>query len=273
MPFVAAIAALLVVSACATGGAQNKERTAEEAAASSSVVRIAIAQEPYPPFAAETASGEWIGFDVDLARAVCEVEQLTCEVIAVPWNDLIPALVDGRVDALWASMQATPERRTVIDFTDEYYESIHALIGPASDTGAPNIADPNSLRGRKIGAQTGTVTATYLHQQLAGVADVELYDTMNAALADLKAGRLDYVSDFAVFLKPFLNENSTFTVRAVSPRHPILNQGTAIAVRKDDGVLKAKLNEGIAAVTGNGTFDNILRKYPGLGEEIRKPQI
>lgn len=273
MPFGAAIAALFFLSACATSGARDKEQATAETTASSSVVRIAVANEPYPPFAVKTASGEWIGFDVDVARAVCEVERLTCEVVAVPWEDLIQSLVDRRVDALWASMQTTPERRKVIDYTDEYYEAIHALIGPASDTAAPDIADPNSLRGKRIGAQTSTVTAAYLHQQLAGIADVKLYDTMNAALADLKAGRLDYVSDFVVFLEPFLNENPTFLVKAVSPRHPILNQGTAVAIRQDDGVLKAKLNEGIAAVIRNGTYDDILRKYPGLGEEIRKPQI
>jgi polar amino acid transport system substrate-binding protein len=273
MPFGVAVAAVLLLSACATSGTRDKEQATAEATASSSVVRIAVSNEPYPPFAVKTASGEWIGFDVDVARAVCKVEQLTCEVVAVPWNDLIPALVDRRVDALWASMQATPERRKVIDYTDEYYEAIHALIGPASDTAAPDIADPDSLKGKTIGAQTGTVTATYLHQQLAGIADVKLYDTMNAALADLKAGRLDYVSDFVAFLGPFLNENPTFVVKAVSPRHPILNQGTAVAIRQDDGALKAKLNGGIAAVIGNGTYDDILRKYPGLGDEIRKPQI
>jgi len=274
VPFGAAMAALLLLSACATGGAPNKERAAGEPVASSSVVRIAVSDVPYPPFAVKIASGRWIGFDVDLARAVCEVEQLTCEVVAVPWNDLIPALVERRIDAIWASMQTSPARREIIDFTDTYYESIHALIGPESNDAIPNIADPSSFKGKTIGVQTATVSAAYIQQQLAGIAaDVRLYDTMNAALADLKAGRLDYVSDFVMFLTPFLKENPTFAVKAISPMNPILNQGTAVGVRRDDGGLKMKLNEGIAAVMRNDRYDEILERYPGLKEEIRKPQV
>lgn len=272
-PFGAAMAALLLLSACATGGAQNKERATSEPTASPSAVRIAVSAEPYPPFAVRNASGRWIGFDVDLARAICEVERLTCEVVAVPWDDLIPALAERRVDAIWASMQASDKRREVIDFTDVYYESIHALIGPASSAAVPNIGDPNSLKGKIIGVQTATVSAAYIHQQLSGIADVRLYDTMNAALADLKAGRLDYVSEFVTFLTPFLKENPSFAVKAISPLNPILNQGIAVGVRRDDEALRTKLNDGITAVISNGTYDQILEKYPGLGEEIRKPQF
>jgi polar amino acid transport system substrate-binding protein len=268
MPFSAVIAALLVLSACAAG-----ERATGEPTPSPSVVRIAVADVPYPPFSFRIASGKWAGFDVDLARAVCEVEQLTCEKVAVPWEDLIPALMDRRVDVLWTSMQTSPERREVIDFTDFYYESIHALIGPASSAAIPNMADPNNFKGKKIGVQTGTVSAAYVHRQLAGVADVKLYDTLDGALADLKAGRLDYVSEFVAFLTPFLKENPTFVVKAISPMNPILNQGIAVGVRQDDETLRRKLNEGIAVVISNGTYDEILGKYPGLGEQIRKPQI
>jgi polar amino acid transport system substrate-binding protein len=267
MAFGPAVAVLLLLSACATG-----ERATGESTPSPSVVRIAVAQMPYPPFSFKNASGKWAGFDVDLARAVCEVEQLTCKMVAVPWEDLIQALMERRVDALWTSMQTTPERREVIDFTDFYYESIHALIGPASSAAIPNTADPNSLKGKKIGVQAATVSAAYIHQHLASVAEVKLYDTLNDALADLKAGHLDYVSEFVTFLAPFLKENPNFVLKAISPLNPILNQGIAVGVRQDDETLRTKLNEGIAAVISNGTYDEILEKYPGLREEIRKPQ-
>ena len=267
MAFGVAIAALLSLSACASG-----ERATGEPAPSLPVVRIAVADMPYPPFAFKNASGKWAGFDVDLARAVCEVEQLACETVAVPWEDLIQALVERRVDALWPSMQATPERREIIDFTDFYYESIHALIGPASSAAIPDIANPNSLKGKKIGVQTSTVSAAYVHQHMASVAEVKLYDTLNDALADLKVGRLDYVSEFVTFLAPFLKGNPAFVVKAVSPLNPTLNQGIAVGVRQDDEALKTKLNEGIATVISNGTYDEILRAYPGLSDEVRKPQ-
>ncbi|HJT12300.1 MAG TPA: hypothetical protein VJ790_06760 [Dongiaceae bacterium] len=67
--FGVAVAALLLMSACATG-----ERATGEPAPSPSVVRIAVADMPYPPFSFKNAFGTWAGFDVDLSRAVCEVE-------------------------------------------------------------------------------------------------------------------------------------------------------------------------------------------------------
>ncbi|HJT12301.1 MAG TPA: transporter substrate-binding domain-containing protein [Dongiaceae bacterium] len=81
--------------------------------------------------------------------------------MAMPWDDLIQSLMERRADALSTSMQTAPERREIVDFTNFYYESIHALIGPASSAAIPNIADPNSLKGKKIGVQTATVSAAY----------------------------------------------------------------------------------------------------------------
>lgn len=61
---------------------------------------------------------------------------------------------------------------------------------------------------------------------------MKLYATLNDALADLKAGHLDYVSEFVTFLMPFLEQNPSFVVKAISPLNPILNQGIAIGVRR-----------------------------------------
>jgi ABC-type amino acid transport substrate-binding protein len=107
----------------------------------------------------------------------------------------------------------------------------------------------------------------------ASTAEVKLYSTLDGALADLKAGRLDYVSDFVAFLTPFLDANPGFAIKTAWPLDPILNQGVAIAIRQDDTVLRDKLNSGLAAVISSGTYDQILGRYPGLGREIRKPQF
>ena len=100
----------------------------------------------------------------------------------------------------------------------------------------------------------------------------QLYDTLDNALADLKAGRVDYVSESSTSLAPFLQSNPDFTTKATWPLDPIFGNGVGGGVRKDDTELKAKLNAGIANVVKNGKYDEFLAKYPGLADQIQKPQ-
>lgn len=193
--------------------------------------------------------------------------------IGIPWAHLLPQLLERRVDAVWSSMQITEERKKIIAFTEIYYESINALVGRTGDAAAPSVADSGSLAGKVIGVQGATASAAFIHKRFGTTAEVKFYSTLDGALADLKAGRLDYVSDFVAFLTPFLDANPGFAIKTAWPLDPILNQGVAIAIRQDDTVLRDKLNSGLAAVISSGTYDQILGRYPGLDREIRKPQF
>ena len=252
-----AAALLLLLSGCAT------DRDA---------VRVGIAQEQYPPFAARYA-GEWIGFEIDLYRAVCQAEGLRCELVEVPWDDIIPALVDRRIDVIWSSMSITEERDTVIDFTDVYYDTTNVLIGAASDPTRPSVQDPGSLAGKTIGVQEATVFAAFVTEKFGDVAEVRLYSTLNDALSALRRGEIDYVSESALSLAPFLDVNSSFVTKAIWPSDPIFGHGVGAGVREEDDALRQKLNCGIATVVKNGRYDAILRKYPGLSDGVRKPQV
>jgi polar amino acid transport system substrate-binding protein len=54
---------------------------------------------------------------------------------------------------------------------------------------------------------------------------------------------------------------------------PIFGRGVGAGLREEDDALRQKLNRGIAAVVKNGRYDDILRAYPGLSDEVRKPQF
>jgi polar amino acid transport system substrate-binding protein len=189
------IAATLLLSSCASDGARTK-------APAQDVVRIGIAAEPYPPFTIRSA-GEWMGFEIDLYQAVCEAEGLRCEPVEVRWNDIIPALVDRRIDVIWSSMSITEERDAVIDFTDMYYDTIHVLIGAASDPARPSVQDPGSLAGKIIGVQEATISADFVMEKFGNVAKVRLYATMDDTLSALESGKIDYVSDGAYAVRRF----------------------------------------------------------------------
>ncbi|NJM91883.1 MAG: transporter substrate-binding domain-containing protein [Rhodospirillaceae bacterium] len=235
-------------------------------------VKIGVAAEPYPPFSEKNTKGEWVGFEMDLYKAVCEDQKLNCELVEVAWDGIIPALQEKKIDVIWSSMSITDERKQVIDFTDMYYDSANVLIGAKSDDAQPDSTKPDSLKGKIIGVQTSTIHANFIQKYFGNSAEVKLYDTLDNALADLKAGRVDYVSESSTSLAPFLQSNPDFTTKASWPLDPIFGNGVGGGVRKDDTELKAKLNAGIANVVKSGKYDEMVAKYPGLAEQIQKPQ-
>src|SRR6185295_3656794 len=124
------------------------------------VVKVGVAAEPYPPFSEKDAAGNWVGFEMDLYKAVCEDQKLKCELVEVAWDGIIPALQEKKIDVIWSSMSITDERKQVIDFTDMYYDSANVLIGAKSDDAQPDSTKPDSLKGKIIGVQTSTIHAT-----------------------------------------------------------------------------------------------------------------
>jgi polar amino acid transport system substrate-binding protein len=237
------------------------------------VVKFGVAAEPYPPFSEKDPSGKWVGFEMDLYKAVCEATKMNCELVEVAWDGIIPALTEKKIDVIWSSMSITDERKQVIDFTDMYYDSANVLIGAKSDDTKVDMNNADSLKGKIIGVQTATIHANFIEKYFGNAAEVKLYDTLDNALADLKAGRLDYVSESTTSLEPFLKANPDFGVSATWPMDPIFGAGVGGGVRKEDTALKDKLNAGIAEVVKSGKYDELLTHYPGLAEQIQKPQI
>jgi polar amino acid transport system substrate-binding protein len=245
----------------------------QEAAMVPETVRFGVAAEPYPPFSSKDAGGNWVGFEMDLYKAVCEDQQMKCELVEVAWDGIIPALTEKKIDVIWSSMSRTEERRKVIDFTDMYYDSANTMIGLATDTTTIDMNAPDSMKGKVIGVQTSTIHANFIQKYFGGAAEVKLYDTLDNALADLSAGRLDYVSESATSLAPFLEANPNFTTRISWPLDPIFGEGVGGGVRKEDTALKDKLNAGIASVVKSGKYDEMMKAYPGLGDQIQKPSM
>src|SRR5262245_29915242 len=113
------IAASAVALAMSLGAAQAQELT------------LKIGSEgAYPPFNNLTADGKLEGFDIDIARALCEEMKAKCEFVTQDWDGMIPALQAKKFDAIVASMSITDERKQKVDFTDKYYQTPAAIVVP-----------------------------------------------------------------------------------------------------------------------------------------------
>ncbi len=211
----------------------------------------------YPPFNQIDASGNVVGFDVEIAKALCVKMQADCEIVTSDWDGIIPALNAKKFDFIAASMSITDERKQAVDFTDPYYTNKLQFIAPKS---VDFKTDEASLDGKVIGAQRATIAGTWLEDNLGEVVEVKLYDTQENAYLDLASGRVDGVlADKLVnweWLKSDAGKDFEFKGEPVFD-----NDKIGIAVRKGDDALREKLNGALKAIVEDGTYQQINDKY------------
>ncbi|MDX8439114.1 transporter substrate-binding domain-containing protein [Mesorhizobium australafricanum] len=244
-------AAALLLGVAAMGGVAKAEQ-----------VKIGVAAEPYPPFTSPDASGKWVGWEIDFVDAVCAEEKLDCVITPVAWDGIIPALTTKKIDAIVSSMSITDERKKTIDFSDKYYNTPTAIIGPKDQKFG---ATPDDLKGKVIGVQVSTVHAVYAKKHFTGAQEIKEYQTQDEANQDLAAGRIDAVQADSIALGEFLKTDQGKACcdlkGMVAPDDEVLGPGVGAGIRKEDTALKEKFNAGIKAIRANGKYDEISKKY------------
>ena len=216
----------------------------------------------YPPFNSMTADGKVVGFDVDIANALCAQMKAECEIVTQDWDGIIPGLIAKKYDAIMASMSITDERKQQVDFTNPYYKSALTFVAKAGSGVTEVTAD--TLKGKTVGAQAGTTQADFV---AAAFPDVELktYPTQDEVNLDLVNGRLDFgVSDLFPMMDWIAQGKDGACCERVGK--PVLDpqfagQGAGIALRQEDDTLREAFNKALDEIVANGTYKAINEKY------------
>jgi len=230
--------------------------------ASAQQVKVGMAPEPYPPFASVDASGKWVGWEIEFLDAVCAEAKLDCVITPTAWDGIIPALTTKKIDVIWNSMSITDERKKTIDFSDKYYNTPTAIIGPKDKKFG---SSPEDIKGKIIGVQVSTTHSAYAKKHFAEAAEIKEYATQDEANQDLAAGRLDAVQADSIALDAFLKSDQGKACcdlkGMVAEDLEILGPGVGAGIRKEDTALKDKINAAIKAVRANGKYGEISKKY------------
>lgn len=253
MIFTATLRKALVIGALAA--------TALSSGARAETLRLGT-EGAYPPFNYIETDGKVAGFDVDIGQALCARIGVTCEVVAQDWDGIIPGLIAKKYDFIIASMFITEERKKIVDFTDPYYKAAMTHVVPR-DAGITEFTNA-ALKGKIIGAQSGTTQADYI-QAMYPDADIRLYPTQDEVNLDLASGRIDMqVGDMLPMLDwtTKTEDGKCCTLAGEPITDPkFVGEGVGIALRKEDGDLRTRLNKALQEIRADGTYKKINDKY------------
>jgi ABC-type amino acid transport substrate-binding protein len=108
----------------------------------------------FPPFEfQDEKTGAYLGFDLDLIRAIGDAIGMDVQIVNTGWDGLIPGLITGNYDCIASAMTITDERLKAVNFSDPYFSAGQVVVTIAKDTAIKSVAD---LEGKKISVQIGT---------------------------------------------------------------------------------------------------------------------
>ncbi|VEJ08629.1 transporter substrate-binding domain-containing protein [Actinobacillus delphinicola] len=209
----------------------------------------------YPPFESTNVKGEIVGFDVDIAKAICKQIDATCSFKNEPFDALIPSLIRhrGGFDAAISAIDITPARARKVAFSIPYYTGGAAFIG--------NKADETMAQVKNVGVQNGTTYQQYIENQ-GDRYNMKSYASIQDAILDLTTGRIDAVFGDASTLGDAVKAQKGLHFigdKVTDPKY--FGHGFAIAVNKNNTALLEQLNKGITQIKANGEYQKIYNQW------------
>lgn len=215
---------------------------------------ITFAMEPsYAPFEMTNEKGEVIGFDVDIAKALCEELKATCQFKTQSFDSLIAGLKFKNFDAIISGMDITEARQKQVSFTDPYLENSVSYVAVKGKF-TPETA-------KNVGVQNGTTFQQYLSKN-AKQYNLKPYASLQSAVLDLRNGRIDMVfGDTPVLAEWLKTEKELDFVGDKVVDKAFFGNGYGIAVNKSNTALLEKLNKALATIKTNGKFEQIYNTW------------
>lgn len=214
----------------------------------------------YRPYAFVEANGELAGFEVEIVELLCAEMEADCNIINVPWDGIFASLETGGIDLIGTGITLTDSNRASYTMSDPFYQSGLAFIVVEEDE-AGSIED---LRGKVIGTVVGVPPWEAYAQHVLGE-DVEIrgYDSIDAAVLDMDAGRIDVVmSDNLQLQDAFVSTGRYKFVGDVAYGPEWTGDGKALVFRKDaPEALVERFNAAIEAIVANGSHAEVGVKY------------
>lgn len=234
------------------------QNASESNASTESGVLVVGTNAEFPPFEYLGDDGQPDGFDIALIKAIGDKLGMEVQVENMEFSSLVAA-IGTKIDAAIAGMTITEERMATVDFSDPYYEAVQYVIVPADST----IATADDLVGKTIGVQLGT-TGMHVAEEIEG-ATIQTYNKAVDAVNDLNNGRVDFVIIDRNPAEVFVTKFEGKIIAIEGAQFGFETEEYAIALPKGSDLVE-KVNEALAELKADGTFDALVAEYINAAE-------
>jgi polar amino acid transport system substrate-binding protein len=225
------------------------------------VIRF-LTETDYPPFNFTGADGNPAGFNVDLARMICDEIKVTCTIQMRRFETLLDAIASNRGDAIIASLAVTPQLRARVDFSDPYYRAPARFVSRRD--AVMREVRPEYLEGKKVGAIAGSSHEAYLKAMFTD-AELHAYPNDEALRLGLRRGEVDFIFGDAISLAFWINGTDSGECCAFSGgpfvESRYFGEGIGIAVRKGNDLLRQALNWALFRLWEKGRYTDLWLRY------------
>lgn len=198
------------------------------------------------PFEFHTSETEELsGFDVDIAKYIADKLGVELEWVEMPFANLIPAIVEQKVDMTIAAMYITEEREALVDFSQPYVKTGLIMVTQASNV--DSIHEVQDLAGKIVGVKIGATGETFAKELISEGIDVQIVPYQNSldSLLDLEVGRIDVVFNDYLNTLVYLREYEADLFICTGTDGNVLflsNAGLGIAIHQENDELLDTIN-------------------------------
>ena len=225
-----------------------------------------ITDDDYPPFDFTAPDGSLTGFNVDLARSICDDLKVACTVQPRRWDTILDTIEKGRADAAIASIAITAETRKHVDFTVPYYKTPARFV--AQRTVALADALPETLAGKTVGVVAHTAHEAYLRTFFPRTV-LRTYENAAALLSALKRKEVGLIFDDGISLAIWLNGTDAAGcckfVGGPFTDESYFGDGAGIVIQKGNVILRRALNYSLQQLSEKGIYADLYLKYFPIG--------
>jgi polar amino acid transport system substrate-binding protein len=261
-------AATLVLAACGKKAeAPAPAPVASAPAPAPAKVYVVGTDAAYAPFESQNEKGEIVGFDIEVVQAVAAKAGFQVKFVNTPWEGIFNTLQQGDRDMVVSAVTITDERKQTMDFSDPYFDAAQ-LIAVKETSKVAKFAD---LKKLKVGVQTGTTGDEAVTKLLGKTStNIKRFESTPLALKELESGGVDaVVADNGVVIH-YVANNPGGKFKMVADKEFVPEQ-YGIALKKGNTELQAKVNQGLAAIKADGTYNQIYTKYFGAPPAAAAP--
>ena len=252
-------------SASSTGSASSDAVSSESASAEATTVELItpgtltiLTSPDYPPF--ESLDGdEYMGLDIEIAKAVAEKMGYTPEFKTLQFDGIIPAVAaGGQGDIGISGFTVDPDRAKQIDFTTTYYIDDQAIaVMNDSDITEADADEMLNAEGIIIAVQSGTTGEAYVQENFPN-ATVQPYGNSTDAFAAMQSGQANAVCTNLAVVESMIQTSyqDAHIVKTVAT-----GEEYAIVVSQDNPALTEQINKALAELEADGTIDRLVQQY------------